>query len=133
MNPQYLNENLIAKLSFEFGLAVIKFCDILYMHKKFVIANQLLRSGLSIGANIREAQNAESPADFIHKMKISSKEGDESEFYLLLISKAYQFSETEVLLQSLGSINRILNKIILTAKENQKKNYQNHKANRLIS
>lgn len=122
MNPQYTKDNLIAKLSFEFGLAAMKFCDKLYQEKKFVIANQLLRSALSVGANIREAQNAESVADFIHKMKISCKEGDESEFYLLLISQAYQFTETEILLKNLASINRILNKIITTTKENQKRN-----------
>lgn len=119
MNPQYLKDNLIAKLSFDFGLAAMKFCDNLYSHKKFVIANQFLRSALSIGANIREAQNAESRADFIHKMKISCKEGDESEFYLQLIANAYQIPETEILLRSLASINRILNKIITTAKEKQ--------------
>lgn len=52
--------------------------------KKYVIAKQLLRCGTSIGANIWEAQNAESKADFIHKMKISAKESEETKYWLLL-------------------------------------------------
>lgn len=57
-------ENLIVGLSLEFAIEVVKYCDILEMRKKFVIARQLLKSGTSIGANVREAQNAESRSDF---------------------------------------------------------------------
>jgi four helix bundle protein len=92
------------------------FCDKLNEHKKFVIANQLLRAALSIGANVREAQNSESIEDLIHKMKIASKEGDESEFYLQLIEKAYSYEEPKLLLNELVSINKVLNKIISTTK-----------------
>ena len=70
-------DNVIIKLTFKFALDIIKYCEILQENKKFVIANQLLKSGTSIGANIREAQNAESKADFIHKFKISAKEIEE--------------------------------------------------------
>ena len=52
--------------------------------KKYNLANQLFRSGTSIGANVREAQSAESKADFIHKIKISAKEAEEAEYWLLL-------------------------------------------------
>ncbi|WP_309608581.1 four helix bundle protein [Flavobacterium sp.] len=48
------------------------------------MSNQLLKSGTSIGANSKEAQNAESKADFIHKLKIAIKEGDETEYWLFL-------------------------------------------------
>ncbi len=77
-------ENVIVKLSFEFALQIIDFVEKLESNRKFVIANQLLKSGTSIGANVREAQNAESKADFIHKLKIAAKEADESEYWLLL-------------------------------------------------
>lgn len=60
-------DNIIVKLTFQFALDIIKYTEGLQENKKFVIANQLLKSGTSIGANIREAQNAESKADFIHK------------------------------------------------------------------
>ena len=69
---------------------------------------------------MREAQNAESIADFIHKMKISGKEGEEAEFYLLLIEKAYSYQEPALLLGNLTSINRVLNKIIATTKTKHK-------------
>ena len=72
-------ENVIVQKSFEFALKIIEFTETLENQGKFVIANQLLKSGNSIGANIRETQNAESKADFIHKMKIAAKEGDETE------------------------------------------------------
>jgi len=84
-------ENMIVKLSSEFALEIIEYAELLEEHRKFVIANQLLKSGTSIGANVREAQNAESKADFIHKMKIAAKEADETDYWLLLckLSKTY--------------------------------------------
>ena len=67
------SENIIVKLTFEFALGIIEYCEILEANKRFVIANQLFKSGTSIGANVREAQNAESKNDFIHKFKIAAK------------------------------------------------------------
>ena len=74
--------NAILELSFEFAVAIITYCDELEKERKFIIANQLMRSGTSVGANIREAQSAESRSDFIHKMKIAAKEADETEYWL---------------------------------------------------
>ena len=73
-------KNEILDLSFEFALNIINFVEELEGKKKFVVANQLLKSGTSIGANIFEAQSAESKADFIHKLKISDKEAKEKIF-----------------------------------------------------
>lgn len=71
-------KSILKDKSFAFALLVIKTYKHLTTNKKeFIIAKQLLRSGTSIGANIREAQNAESKADFIHKLAISQKECDE--------------------------------------------------------
>jgi four helix bundle protein len=120
MSPEKVKDNLIVQLSFSFGLDTMLFCDKLFEQKKFVIANQLLRSALSIGANVRESQNAESTADFIHKLRIAAKEGDESEFYLLLIEKAYGYQEVQPLLKNIASINRVLTKIIITTRTTQK-------------
>ncbi|HLO56499.1 MAG TPA: four helix bundle protein, partial [Saprospiraceae bacterium] len=77
-------ENAILDLSFKFALEIIKFTENLEALKKYNLANQLFRSGTSIGANIREAQSAESKADFIHKVKIADKEAQETEYWLLL-------------------------------------------------
>jgi four helix bundle protein len=72
-------ENIIVEKSFQFALKVVLYCEQLEVEKKFVLARQLLRSGTSIGANVREAQNAESKADFVHKIKLAAKEADETE------------------------------------------------------
>lgn len=77
-------ENIIVKLTFQFAIEIIKYTAGLQENKKFVIANQLLKSGTSIGANIREAQNAESKSDFVHKFKIAAKEIDETIYWLEL-------------------------------------------------
>jgi hypothetical protein len=66
-------DNLIVNLSLEFALDIITLVEKLEELKKYVIARQLLKSGPSIGANIREAQNAESKADFIHKMELQPR------------------------------------------------------------
>lgn len=76
-------ENVITAKSVDFALEIIKYCDNLEAVRKFVVARQLLRSGTSIGANVHEAQNAESCADFIHKMKIAAKEIEETKYWLL--------------------------------------------------
>jgi four helix bundle protein len=60
-------ENVILKLTFEFALEIIEFSEEPEEKRKYVFAKQILKAGTSIGANVREAQNAESKADFIHK------------------------------------------------------------------
>lgn len=109
-------KNLIVEISFEFALAIIRYTALLEIDRKYVIARQLLKSGTSIGANIREAQNAESRADFIHKLKIAAKEADETEYWLLLCNKMEQYPSCTELLNSITSIIKILSKIIATSK-----------------
>jgi len=109
-------DNLIVKLSLEFALDIIDFSELLEETKKFVIAKQLLKSGTSIGANIREAQNAESKADFIHKMKIAIKEADETEYWLTLCEMSKNYPKNEQLKIKLQSIINILSKIINSSK-----------------
>ncbi|MDR3226087.1 MAG: four helix bundle protein [Prevotellaceae bacterium] len=109
--------NRIVDLSFNFALKIIEFTEILTENKKFTIANQLLRSGTSIGANIREAQNCESRADFIHKFKIAAKEANETEYWLLLCKNSINYPFQETLLESIYEIQKIINKIIYTAKQ----------------
>ena len=110
------SDNVILKLSFAFSLKIIEFTELLESKKRYNIANQLFRSGTSIGANVREAQNAESKADFIHKMKIAAKEGDESEYWLLLCKEAPNYADPGKLIDDLHIINKILSKIISSSK-----------------
>lgn len=69
MNKEKIDQNPVLKLSFEFTLQIIEFCEMPESEKKFVIVRQLLKSGTSVGANATEAQNSESKADFIHELK----------------------------------------------------------------
>ena len=78
-------ENKILNMSFEVALEGIKLSKELNQHRHYAIANQLLRSSTSIGANVREAQYPESRRDFYHKMKIAAKETGETQYWLELI------------------------------------------------
>jgi four helix bundle protein len=111
-------ENIIVSRTFGSSIQIIVFCELLESNRKYVVARQLLKSGTSIGANVREAQNAESKADFIHKMKISAKEADESEYWLILCDRAPTYPNCNEILLELKSIQKILTKIISSAKNN---------------
>ena len=87
--------NLILLKSFEFAKKVVQYTEKLEEDRKYVIANQLLKSGTSIGANIKEAQNAESKADFIHKLSISLKEANETEYWLDLLFETNYLTDEE--------------------------------------
>lgn len=115
-NEKYKENALLIK-SFQFALKIIDYTEELQEKKKFVIANQLLKSGTSIRANSKESQNAESKADFIHKLKIAIKEADETEYWLFLCDAHKSYPDCKVLLNDLSQIIRILNKIISTTKQ----------------
>ena len=108
--------NLIVDLTFEFAKAVVLFCEELKDKKQYLLVKQLFRSGTSIGANVREAQNAESKPDFIHKMKIASKEADETEYWLMLCRDTGIAPSAGELLEKVASITRVLSKIIASSK-----------------
>jgi len=109
-------ENLIVKLTFEFALDIIHFAEELESNRKFVVAKQILRCGTSIGANVREAQNAESKNDFIHKLKIAAKEADETEYFLQLCKFSDNYPYNEQLDEKIKVIIKILSKIISSSK-----------------
>jgi four helix bundle protein len=109
-------DNLIVKLSLEFALNIIEYSEMLDNSKKYVISKQLLKSGTSIGANIREAQNAESKTDFFHKMKIAVKEADETTYWLTLCEMSVNYPKNDQLKEKLQSIIKILSKIISSSK-----------------
>ena len=104
--------NEILELSFEFALDIIEFAEKLEEKRKFVVANQILKSGTSIGASVREAQNCESSADFIHKLKIAAKEADETEYWLLLCEKSRNYPHNPESQNKILSIKKLLSSII---------------------
>ncbi|MGQ0829974.1 MAG: four helix bundle protein [Bacteroidota bacterium] len=109
--------NLIVDLTFQFSIEIIKYTESLEALKKYNLSNQLFRSGTSIGANVNESQNAESKADFVHKIKISAKEAEETKYWLLLCHHSSNYPNCENLLQQIESIIKVLGKIIVTSKK----------------
>ncbi|MFN3907603.1 MAG: four helix bundle protein [Flavobacterium sp.] len=116
-SPKY-QENPILKESFEFAIKIIYYSELLEENRKLMVAKQLIRSGTSIGANIKEAQNAESKADFIHKLKLALKEADETEYWLFLCENIDNYPNPTGLIEKLNGIIKMLNKIISTTKSN---------------
>lgn len=109
-------ENPIVDKTFDFALKIVSFVVKLEKDRKYAIANQLLKSGTSIGANVHEAQSPESKADFVHKLKISEKEVKETDFWLKLCKHSEHLPDPGLLCNDLEEIQRILGAIITTYK-----------------
>jgi four helix bundle protein len=87
---------LVASKSYQFAINVISIYKALVQNKKeFVMSKQLLRSGTAIGALIREADHAQSKADFLNKMSIALKEANETEYWLMLLRDTFYITEDE--------------------------------------
>ncbi len=118
-----MKDNLIKIKSFDFALRIIKLYKYITEEKReYILSKQLLRSGTSIGANIREAEHAESKADFIHKLSISLKEANETEYWLELLfkSKFITDNEFESISKDISEILKLLISIIKTSKKNMR-------------
>lgn len=111
-----LQDNLIVEKTFQFAIQILRISQNLQERKHFILSNQLLRAGTSIGANTREAQNAESKVDFIHKFKVAAKEADETEYWLLLSCELIEKDLVQPLIDELKIIQKIITKIIATSK-----------------
>jgi len=121
MNNEKRNE--ILELSFDFALEIIELARYLKLNKEFVISNQLLKSGTSIGANISEAQAAQTTKDFIAKMSIAAKEARETEYWIRLLDKSRSIDSYEnktKLFDQIQSIIKLLTSIIKTTQEKNK-------------
>ena len=112
----------IQEKTFYFAVRVVRLGEHLKREKQeYIISKQLLRSGTSVGALVREAQNAESKADFIHKLSVAQKECDETRYWLelsnaaeLLDEKVYQSMHGEA-----TELLKIIRTIIIRTKKNQ--------------
>lgn len=115
-----MKQNVIKDKSFNFSLRIVKLSQFLQESKKeYVLSRQIMRSGTSIGALIREALQAESKADFIHKLSISQKEASETEYWLELIYKSDFIDENQYcsLNSDLTELIKMLASIIITTKK----------------
>jgi len=116
-----MKKNILKELSFDFAVMTVNTYKILAFKKKeYVMSKQLLRSGTAIGALYREAEQAESKADFVHKLAIAQKECNETLFWLeLLYETGYLGKEFEDLHGNASSLIRLLTKIIKTTKHSK--------------
>ena len=115
--------DIVRELSFQFALDAIQLYKFLTTEKReFILSKQFLRSATSVGANLREAKNAQSAIDFIHKNAISQKECDEAIYWLELLFASEYISETTFndLNAKATSLLKIIKSIIITKKQNLK-------------
>jgi four helix bundle protein len=122
------SENKILDLSFDFALQIVGLYKMLIEQKEYVISKQLLRSATSIGANIEEANAAQTKKDFIAKMSIASKEARETRYWLRLLNKSKLVNlDYQPYLESIEHIINILTKIVKTTVESSVATIQNSK------
>ncbi|MBO5494609.1 MAG: four helix bundle protein [Eubacterium sp.] len=114
-----VKENKLIDLSMDFSVTVLNAVETIKGHSALV--NQIERSSTSIGANIHEANYAQSKSDFISKLQIALKESYETEYWLELFQKAGFLNEvtTKALLNQCGTIRRLLIASVNTAKNNK--------------
>lgn len=115
-----MSESKLKTQSMDFAVSIINLVKVLKEKRESIISNQIGRSGMSIGANIREAQYAHSKADFVAKLQIALKEANETGYWLELLFRTHYISEAEYrLLDSVcTSIRVMLIASINTAKGN---------------
>jgi four helix bundle protein len=121
MDNSQRNSNPLREKSYALALEIVSCCQRLAQEKKdYVLSKQLLRSGTSVGANIVEANQAQSRADFIHKLSIALKESVETEYWLSLLrdSKYLSSQESDPLIRDCSEVGRMLTAAIKTSKNN---------------
>ncbi|MBX7264213.1 MAG: four helix bundle protein [Chitinophagaceae bacterium] len=117
-----MTENIIHTKSYAFALRVIKLFKFLTTEQKeFVLSKQILRSGTSIGALVKESEHAQSKADFINKMNIALKEANESEYWLMLLKDSEYINENSFnsLHSDVSELIKLLASIVKTSKQNK--------------
>ncbi len=116
-------ENLIKDKTYHFALEIIELYKYLkYKKQEFVLSKQVLRSGTSIGANVEEAQAAQSKKDFLYKLNIASKEARETLYWLKLLNDSgyiEDYSNKKMLFSEINSIINILTRKTKTLMENK--------------
>jgi four helix bundle protein len=86
-------ENALKQKSYAFALDIVKACMLLQEKREYVLSKQLLRSGTAIGALVEEANQAESRADFIHKLSLANKEANETQYWIRLLIDSETITE----------------------------------------
>jgi four helix bundle protein len=119
-----MRENILKTKSYAFSLKIIRVCkDLVAGRKEYVLSRQLLKSGTSIGANIEEADGAQSKKDFIAKIQISLKESVETHYWLRLLRDSEDLDQdiANGLIEECLDLKNILTAVLKTAKRNLEK------------
>ncbi len=118
-----MRESILANKTVDFAVRIVRFYQYLCKEKKeYVLSKQILKSGTSIGANVRESRNAQSKADFINKLNVALKEADETQYWLEIMERAeiIDSKQIESLHNDLYEIISILVSSIKTVKKKLK-------------
>jgi four helix bundle protein len=118
-----LKKNIVKEKSFAFALRIIKLHKFLQDEKReYVLSKQLLRSGTAIGALVREAEQAESKADFIHKMAIALKEANETDYWIELLYQSETLEEKgfSSIKPDITELIKLLTSIIKTSRDKER-------------
>lgn len=115
-----MSENKLLSLSFDFAVTIVQIVDSVKIPKSSYMLDQLARAGTSIGANIHEAQYAQSKKDFISKLEIALKEANETSYWLKLLFETKRIDKATFLQAErlCGNIRRLLIASCKTAKNN---------------
>ena len=116
-----MRENIVKNKSFEFAIRAVKLYQFLCKQKKeFVLSKQVLRSGTSVGALVREAEHAETKKDFIHKMAIAQKESNETLYWLELLYQTEYLNQElfESIHKDAIELLKLITSILKTSKTN---------------
>ena len=119
-----MSNSILQDKSLKFAVRIVRLSQLLKEDRKeYVLSKQMLRSGTSIGANVRESRNAESDLDFIHKLAIAQKECDETCYWLELLFLTDYLNENEYTSINSDAIEllKIIKSIIITVKKRIKK------------
>ena|ERR1035437_2192417 len=123
-----MKENILLDKSFVFAVKIVKLVKSIQDQKKeYLLTKQLIRSGTSIGANIREGNNGESKADFIHKLSIAQKECSETIYWLELLKETDYITEAQFINIQTDAIELI--KLLTTILKTTKSNIINNSSN----
>lgn len=115
-----MKPNPIKDRTFEFALKIFAFCRQLSEKKEFIISKQLLKSGTSVGANVREAEHAESRPDFKHKISIALKEINETNYWIDILIKS-GFEKGQNILHLKNEASQILSILVAILKKTKEK------------
>jgi four helix bundle protein len=116
-------ESILRDKSYSFALRIVKlYKHLVDQHKEYILSKQILRSGTSIGALVREAQYAQSVKDFVNKLSIALKEANETEYWMILLKDAEFITKKmhDNMRPDITELKKILTSSINTAKKNLK-------------